>query len=216
MSNLISIFLLVASAGIFFGYVRPTYGTPTLQQDIHKKSIVELIEDRDRYVEAINKTREIEQVRVGLLAKYNQIPLEDKERILKFLPDHVDSVRLIIDVNNIASEYGMTLKNIGLTGSESEKKTGTGTGTVMGAGAGGGVGTVGTIGPQTANHFKAVGLKFNVSGSYDNFRAFLKDLESSLRLVNVTAVTFKAGESATDYSVTLSTYYLQFEKNEHL
>ncbi len=211
MSNLISILLLIASVGIFLGYVNPTYSGITGATVLKDKSIAELKVQRDEYADALQKTREIEQVRTGLLEKYNHIPLEERERLEKLLPDHIDSVRLIIEVNNIASTYGMTLKNIGLTDSDLAQKSST----ALTPALSGALITDGTIGPQE-KHVKPVGLKFNVSGSYDNFRAFLKDLESNLRLVDVVAVTFSAGkEGLPDYSVTVSTYRLVFNKNEH-
>ncbi len=37
-----------------------------------------------------------------------------------------------------------------------------------------------------------VTLSFSVSGTYDIFRTFLADLESSLRLVDVTSIAFSA------------------------
>src|SRR3989338_1578701 len=194
MSNLISTILLIASVGVFFGYINPTYGAQTGAVDIRGKSIRELKEERANYTDALNKTREIETVRIGLLEKIANIPAEDKERIEKLLPDNIDSVRLIIDVNNIASQYGMTLKNIGLTGSAPEKSGGA---------------SSNAIGPQN-ELFKEVGLKFSVSGSYDNFRSFIKDLERSLRLVDVMSVSFVASETVYDYSVTISTYRLNF------
>ena len=194
MSNLISTILLIASVGVFFGYINPTYGAQTGAVDIREKSIRELKEERANYADALNKTREIETVRIGLLEQIANIPTEDRERIEKLLPDNIDSVRLIIDVNNIASQYGMTLKNIGFTGSATENPSGA---------------SSNTIGPQSGL-FKEVGLKFSVSGSYDNFRSFIKDLERSLRLVDVMSVSFVASETVYDYSVTISTYRLNF------
>lgn len=195
MSNTISISLLVAAVGVFLGYLHPTYGATTGEAELKKRSIQELREEQTRYTDALEKTREIEQTRVGLLEKYNRIPLENRERIEKLLPDHIDSVRLIIDINTLASKYGMTLQNITLldaqTGTSRQPK-------------------VSAIGPRE-ERFKAVGLKFGVSGSYDDFRAFLKDLEQSLRLVDVGVLAFGARDSAdSDYSydVTLSTYRL--------
>ena len=196
MSNLISILLLVASLGIYFGYSSPTYSGVTLSSDLNGKSIAELKEERARYLDALEKTREIEEVRIGLLAKYNNIPDASKESLEKLLPDHIDSVRLIIDVANIASQYGMTLKNIGLTDSDSEQEY-----------------VSDTLGPQEGNT-KPVGLKFNVAGSYDNLRAFIKDLEISLRLVDISALAFTAGsDGSVDYSFFISTYRLAFKKN---
>ena len=196
MNNLISILLLVASLGIYFGYSSPTYSGVTLSSDLNGKSIAELKEERARYLDALEMTREIEEVRIGLLAKYNNIPDASKESLEKLLPDHIDSVRLIIDVANIASQYGMTLKNIGLTDSDSEQEY-----------------VSDTLGPQEGNT-KPVGLKFNVAGSYDNLRAFIKDLEISLRLVDISALAFTAGsDGSVDYSFSISTYRLAFKKN---
>lgn len=195
MSNTISISLLVASVGVFLGYINPTYGAATGETELRMRSIQELREEQGRYTDALQKTREIEQARVGLLEKYNRITIENRERVEKLLPDHIDSVRLIIDINTLASQYGMTLKNITLldaqTGARQQPK-------------------VSAIGPRE-ERFKAVGLKFGVSGSYDDFRAFLKDLEQSLRLVDVGMLAFGARDLAdSDYSydVTLSTYRL--------
>lgn len=194
MSNIISTCLLIASVGVFFGYINPTYGAQTGKTELKEKSIRELRDESVQYSDALEKTREIEKVRTGLLEKYNGIPIEERERIEKLLPDHIDSVRLIIDVNNIASQYGMTLKNIGLTGSETTKPV---------------EGTSGAIGPKT-ERIKSVELKFNVSGAYDDFRSFIKDLERSLRLVDVISVSFIANDTSSAYSVALSTYHLNF------
>lgn len=195
MSNAISISLLAAAVAVFLGYLHPTYGAMTGEAELKKRSIQELREEQAHYTDALLKTREIEQARVGLLEKYNRIPLENRERIEKLLPDHIDSVRLIIDINTLASKYGMTLQNITLldaqAGASRQPK-------------------VSTIGPRE-ERFKAVGLRFGVSGSYDDFRAFLKDLEQSLRLVDVGVLAFGARDLADpdySYDVTLSTYRL--------
>lgn len=191
MNNLISILLIVASIGFFFGYVNPTYGALTQAAELHKRSIAELKEEEARYIDALNKTKEIEQARTGLLEEYARIPAEGKERLEKLLPDNIDSVRLIIDVNNIASQYEMTLKNISLTESTSSLNP---TGQTA-------------IGPSE-ERFKATGLKFSVAGSYDNFRSFIRDLEQSLRLVDIETVVFNAPTEVYEYAVTVSTYRL--------
>ncbi len=192
MNNLISTFLLIASVGIFFGYINPTYSAVTGNAALEDRSVQELQDERLRYEEALGKTREIEEVRKGLLAIYNAIPVVDRENLEKLLPDHIDSVRLIIDVNNIASQYSMTLKNISLTE----------------VGAASASAKTLAIGPEE-DQFKSVGLKFGVSGSYDAFRSFVRDLERSLRLVDIDTVSFNAQEDSYEYAVTISTYRLK-------
>lgn len=191
MSNLISIFLILTSIGVFFGYINPTYGGTTGATELQGRSIRELKEEQGRYVDALQKTKEIEQARTGLLEQFARIPANGKERLEKLLPGHIDSVRLIIDINNIAAQYGMTLKNISLdkpdTAAASE--------------------TSRELGPLT-ERFKAVGLKFSVEGSYDNFRSFVRDLEQSLRLVNIDTISFSSSEEVYGYSIGISTYHL--------
>ena len=191
MSNIISIFLILVSIGVFFGYVSPTYRAVTGNVELSERSISELKEEQSRYIDALNKTKEIEQARTGLLEEYARIPADGRERIEKLLPDHIDSVRLIIDVNNMAAQYGMKLKNISPTQSDSA--------TAPAASL--------TLGPAQ-ERFKSVGLKFSVDGSYDNFRSFIRDLEQSLRLVDIETISFSSREDLYEYVVAVSTYRL--------
>lgn len=191
MNNLTATILLLASLGLFVGYLNPAYRGLTGSAVLAEKSVAELREERMRYDDALQKTREIELSRTGLLEKYNSIAAEDREKLLKLLPDHLDSVRLILDINTIAAEFGLTLRNITL--SDTEEKTA----------------PEGTIGPSEAL-YAAVEVKFSLRGSYDNFRSFLRESEKSVRLADVRTLAFAAKEGdAYDYEVTVSTYRLK-------
>jgi Tfp pilus assembly protein PilO len=191
MSNLISIFLILVSIGVFFGYVSPTYSAVTGNIELKDQSIRELKEEEGRYIDALNKTKEIEQARTGLLEEFARMPENGRERLEKLLPDHIDSVRLIIDVNNISAQYGMALKNISLTEFEPSNAA---TASL-------------SLGPAT-ERFKSVGLKFSVEGAYDNFRSFLRDLEQSLRLVDIETISFSSREELYEYVISVLTYRL--------
>ena len=53
-------------------------------------------------------------------------------------------------------------------------------------------------------------MSFKVSAPYENFVKFMKDLEQSLRIVDVTALSFKANaNNIYDYSVSIKTYWLK-------
>ncbi len=192
MTNLTAIILILASLGLFIFYVNPTYREETGASVPAEKSIKELQNDRSEYEEALEKSREIEIARTGLIAQFNSISEENKERLLKLLPDHIDSVRLIIDINTIAAQYEMTLKNIDIVeGSET------------------GSSAEGTIGPSEELYGK-VSFAFSLSGPYEKFRSFLRDLEQSLRLIDVTSVAFGTGkEGVYDYQMTIHTYRLK-------
>jgi Tfp pilus assembly protein PilO len=191
MSNLISIFLILVSIGVFFGYVSPTYSAVTGNIELKDQSIRELKEEEGRYIDALNKTKEIEQARTGLLEEFARMPKNGRERLEKLLPDHIDSVRLIIDVNNISAQYGMALKNISLTEFEPSNAA---TASL-------------SLGPAT-ERFKSVGLKFSVEGAYDNFRSFIRDLEQSLRLVDIETISFSSREELYEYVISVLTYRL--------
>ena len=196
MSNLAATVLLLAALGLFFGYLNPTYRGVTGVAESAGKSVVELQTDRNRYEDALAKAREVEEARTGLLQAYNAIPAEQLKRLETLLPDSVDSVRFIIDINTLAASHSLVLKSVSLeeTGNQNPKPLAKDTG---------------TIGPKQ-KLAASVGLKFVVSGSYDDFRAFVRDLEGSLRLADPRKVEFSALQNgAYDFSVTIDTYRLE-------
>ncbi|MCR4310980.1 MAG: hypothetical protein NUV54_00190 [Candidatus Taylorbacteria bacterium] len=214
MNNLLPVILLLSSIGLFFGYINPAYTGDTGSVDTAGKSIKELkLEDAD-YTDALTKTAEIERVRSGLSEKLNSISPSNLEKIEKFLPDHIDAVRLIIDINNLAQKYGMSLTNLVLTAS-GEVPT---TKKVVTPGA--------PIGPDT-RPYSSIKLGYTVTGTYDNFVQFLKELEESLRVVDIMSLSFSTDKSkipllgqgpdlspvnasdAFTYTMTIRTYFLK-------
>lgn len=97
---------------------------------------------------------------------------------------------MIIDINGIAAKRGMTIRGI---------KIQSGTATKQGA-----------IGPDN-NPYGSISLSFSVTAPYDTFKGFLRDLETSLRIVDVTSISFAATEKGDiyDYGVTMRTYWLR-------
>ena len=227
MNNLFSIALLLASVGVFFGYINPTYTAVTGSSDNKVKSVQELQATEKDYNDAFSKTREIKAIYDGLLKKYNTISgTANDDKIAKLLPDHIDSVRLIIDLNNIAFKYGMSLSNILLTAPGAQNvpsKVGEVPGQTASAQAATALPTV--IGPNY-RLYDSVKLGFSVTGSYSNFVSFVRELESSLRLVDIISLSFttsKTGQQASvssplatpagsdiyTYVLTVKTYYLK-------
>ena len=117
---------------------------------------------------------------------FNQIDKTKTDRLAKFLPDSIDNVKLIIDINQIASDNGMTIRNISIKGNDSS-----------------------AIGPDSRTYGVAT-LGFSVSGPYQTFRRFLTALETSLRLVDVTSLSFTAGDKDQfDYNMEIKSYWLK-------
>jgi len=169
----------MVSAGLFVYYIDPLY-----------KETQVLEEEKNQYDEALNKSKELRSIRDALLSKYNTFSAEDLERLNKLLPDTVDNVKLIMEINGIASRYGMVLKEVALSvvSSEDSKEI---------------------FGPDEKN-YGSINIGFSVASVYNNFIAFIEDLEKSLRVVDVVSISFQSSE--TDfykYSVNLEIYWLK-------
>jgi len=180
MRLFVPIILVVAAIGLFIVYVDPTYqSTKALSAQV------------DQYNSALDKSQELRQVRDQLLSKRNTFSADDVTKLSEVLPDNVDTIRLIIDINNIAARHNLTLSGVQL----GDIGNGTQNAAAVGSGATGPVGSV------------SVG--FSVTTSYDNMLAFLNDLEHSLRLIDVQKLGFSAAASdVTSYQFSISTYWL--------
>ena len=171
------IILILASVGIFVGYIDPTY--QAIQAD---KATLAGIQQQ------LANSADLQAQRDKLRQTFNNIPADQRDSLSKALPDSIDNVRLIININQIAARYGMSLKNIQV-GAPADTAT--------------------QLGPD-ATQYGSIDFKFSVSASYENFLSFLQDLEHSLRIVDITSLNVKSQKlDYYDYDVALKTYWLK-------
>ena len=179
MNILVPVFFLLISGGLFWGYIDPTYA-----------DVRTLRAEEGAYNEALNRSRELLNVRDQLVSRLNAFPQLSLERLEKLIPDHVDNVRLILDLDATAVKYGMRVRNVTIVSDPTRVERG----------------ALGT-GDQP---FESVILSFTVSGTYDTFRQFLSDLERSLRLTDVVGLSFTTNEVGIyNYTVSIKTYWLK-------
>lgn len=148
--------------------------------------------------EALNNAIRIRAERDKLNVRYSSFTLADADKLNKLLPSHVDSVRLILEVNNIARLHSMQLDNVKIDSVESGRQENT---------------TSGQIVPVilASNKFASMTLSFSVKSDYHSFKDFLADLEKSLRIVDVTSLTFSVdttNQNQNVYGVAIRTYWL--------
>jgi Tfp pilus assembly protein PilO len=180
--NATPLLLIILAVGIYFSFTR------TQINDLQSIQLVNA-----QYKEAIYNSKSLIKVRDDILDTYNKIDLDNQDRLEKLIPDNVDNVRLIIDVNGIASRHGMSIKNI---------KTTTPNDTASSQG-------VEKI-DNNKSLYNTVVLSFDVTGSYSNFVAFIGDIESSLRILEVSKITLKGNDTPNyDYNVELKTFWLK-------
>ncbi len=172
------LFVLIAIA-LFFWYIDPEYN-----------KVKELLVEQGQIDQALNRSKELQDVRDQLLARYNTFPQAELDNLQKLVPDHLDNVRLILDLDSMASRYGMRVRDVSIQGDTSRVESG-------------------ELGPDTGA-YESVVLSFSVTGTYDTFRSFLSDLEKSLRLVDVVGLDFGATPTGVyDYTLKVKTYWLK-------
>lgn len=183
----IPLLFLGLAAGVSYWFTMPRWRTATGATEFAAKSIMELKADEAVYTDAFSKMREIELARTGLASKYNAVSEENRTRLGKIAPDMVDSVRLVLDIENVARAHGLKLRSVSS-----------------------GTASVSSGGRQTeAKAYQPLLFSFSALGPYEKFMPFLADLEASIRLADIAGVDFES-KDASDYvyGISLRTYKL--------
>ena len=171
--------LVAAAVALFVVYTNPKY-----------QSTKALAAQNASYDEALTKSAELHKIRDELLSKRNSFSEIDVARLQEILPDNVDNIRLIIDINNIALKNGLTLTNVSL-------------GDIVKNGGAGGQSLV------SASAIGSVKVGFTVGASYASFISFLHDLEHSLRLIDIDKLDYHPDQNGGGtYQVEVRTYWL--------
>jgi Tfp pilus assembly protein PilO len=176
-----------------------------LAQPIYK-DISDLKTTQVTYNNALDNSKSLEVARNKLTEEYNKITLDNLDRIRKLLPDNVDNIRLILEIEKIAFPYGMALKDVRYNSAPADSATDK-------AKTGGRSG-----GDTRSQKYGSWDLEFSVSTNYTNFLNFTKDLEKNLRIVDITSLQFdsagslNANRSAPDiyrFNYKIKTYWLK-------
>lgn len=185
MNIITPLILIIISIGTFFAYTDSAYrgqGGTTL-------SVQELQVENAKYVEALANDDKVRKMRDGFQNAKNNISSSDNEKLMRLLPDNIDNIKLVIDINNIAQNYQLTMKGAKLDTTIKADPN--------------------KLGADTSK-YGTVGLSFTVTASYSSFHSFLRDLEKSLRLVEVTDLAVTGNNTGLyDFTVGLKTYWLK-------
>ena len=184
------IFIGVAVA-VFFTLTNPLYGDIS---DLRERSL--------SYDEALGNSKALENARDELTRKKNAIDPNNLLKLEKLLPENIDNIRLILEIEKIALPYGMVLKDIKYSTDSDATKTGT-------AGIAGGV--------SRNKEYGIWNLEFSTTGTYNNFLNFTKDLERNLRIVDISSINFSSGGGGANtpggesykYDFKIKTYWLK-------
>lgn len=188
-SLLTPILLIVLSVSLYFTFTDNQYA-----------KVKELQAEQEEYEVAIDNSKKLLAKRDELLAQYNSFSQQDLQKLERLVPDSIDNVRLVIDINGITSRYGAAIQNLKLNtvkaGEVEEQPP---------------VGPDGNpIASGDAKPYNSATISFSLSTTYETFIKILKEMETSLRILDIASVKFNASESEPySYDVTIRTYWMK-------
>jgi Tfp pilus assembly protein PilO len=180
MKNSTAFILILISAGLLYVFILPQYD-----------QIGTLQANQAQYQNILQNVSALEAKRDELLVTYQNIPQQKVDELSKVLPDNVDTVSLAMNLDTIASHYGISIKSV-QTAKDNTNNSST---IVVGA---------------TSPTYGSVTFNFSFISTYSNFRKFMLDIEKSLRITDIQSVSFQSTTNGLyEYQVSIKTYWLK-------
>ena len=157
----------------------------------YKKRTEHLYYDITGLDNALIASEEYAEKETELIAERGAIPTEGVERVEAFLPDGVDNVQLILDLNTLASRSGLSLSDFDIADTKSNDQD-----------------------PQqiTLTSEEAVDsleLSMSAVGTYNAFKTFLEATELSLRPLDLVDLRIENSQTGIyTYLITYRIYWL--------
>ncbi len=187
-SRILPSLALLISVGMFFAYVGPTWSGPITATKAAIDSDNQALAAASAY-----KARENE-----LASARDSIDAANLTRLSTFLPDSVDNVGLILDINALAARSGLMLANVDVTGNTTD-------GT-----AAPGASSDGTPSVNSVNPIGSVDLSLSAVGSYVALKSFLTGIEKSERLLDVRDILVTGSDTGVyNYHMSMRLYWLR-------
>ncbi|MCX6786939.1 MAG: type 4a pilus biogenesis protein PilO [Candidatus Kaiserbacteria bacterium] len=180
INRILPVFALFVAIGIFFAYISPTW---TGSIAATKTAIAS---DDQALIAASDYTKQQNE----LASARNAIDPADLARITAFLPDSVDNVGLILNLNALAARSGLSISNIDVIANAPAAASE-------------------TLTASKVSPISSVDLSLSAIGTYSALQAFLIGVEKSERLLDVRDITVTGSDTGVyKYKMTLRLYWL--------
>lgn len=182
MSNNTSVVFILLSIGLYYTFTSVQYA-----------EVRELGTQAGEYRDVLDNAEEIFNLRDALQTNYAAIPRAEIERLNKVLPDNIDTMQLALDLDGIVSRYGVSLKSVRTTIDPAVSDSSL------------------IVLPEYANPYGKAALFFSFVSSYENFKNIIREVEKSLRLMDIKIISFQVNPDATlyEFQVTADIYWLK-------
>lgn len=185
MKRYLPIILILLAIGIFFVFIDPEY-----------TKVKELSRERVENEKTLTLAKQLQDKREVLQSSFNNISAAEKDQLSKLLPDTVDNVRLVLDINNIAETYGVVIRNISVEAEQANND----------------LVDAQVISADNTDNIGVITLGFSMVATYDVFIQFMKDLEEALRIVDIKSLSVQKSSlegNFLNFTITLDTYWLR-------
>lgn len=220
MRFLLPLALIGVGIGGFFLITSPIY-----------EEISALQAEAEVYNQALENSANLQKERDRLTTKYNSFSAEDITKLEKMLPNSVDNIQLILEIQEEAAKRGIIVKNVEFEPEQFLNQeadpaaatpapvNNTATGQASAAGNTPATSAARNRTGRTASiddnkDYESFELEFSVEGSYSDFVGFMQLMERSLRLIDINTISFTPGTSEKDKKYT-DTYRYLFRINTY-
>lgn len=181
--NFFSLVSIILAALIYPFFVTPLWDEVSVRLN-DKKQIESAQASVDNFIERRNELVKIVET----------IPQEDINRLARVLPESINPLTTIVDIENLARVNGFILK--GSVGVEGKKES-----------AAPVVAEAGAVAPKQP--YETTVFTLNVVGPYTALKPFLEDLAQSLTLFDISSLSFSTSETGVyDFTIHIRTYSL--------
>jgi hypothetical protein len=182
------IFSIIVAFVVFFFYTKPMFAEIKITQG-----------EAAQYEEAASKAQELNAELARKLNEKRGYSVENLERLDALVPNSINEVKILADLSELARSHNMLFGNVNVEnvdGGTSNKSSSAEEGTALSQ-------TVSYVDIENAS------LTFSLIGTYEQFKAFLADVERSLVMMEITEIDFMTGEgNLQQYEVAVTLFAL--------
>jgi Tfp pilus assembly protein PilO len=209
MKFFLPIIFIIVGIAVFMGLISPIYA-----------DIQELTLQAESYNEALANSKRLQARRDDLTKTYNSFSRQSVDALEIMIPNSVDNIGLIQEIQRMALELGIVVKNVNFDPNQVDPEDGEFEEGVEKDSAASNQQQNQTLtrrgAVETNGLYDTFLLEFTIEGSYSDFVRFLQELETNLRIVDISNINFTSSSldnkgnltDVYDYTFTTRTYRL--------
>ena len=181
MRTILAIIMLLGSVGLFIIYIIPTFNDT---KEIQVKN--------EGYEKIVENAKILEEKRDELILKQESFTQSQLNRLEQLLPSQPDTVKLILELDQLAKNQGVLLQNVRIEQVQEEASRN-------------------SRNTTTNTDIGKFILNFTVTGTYPGYVLFLESIEKNLRIMNVQKTSFVAPNDRANYQfqTSVETYWVK-------